>query len=390
MGDELRLRQILANLVSNAIKFTSRGRVELRVVRLETRATAEILQFSVVDTGMGISTEAQKTLFQPFSQAGRDISTRFGGTGLGLSICQRLASLMGGTIGVSSEEGNGTAITLTLPFPIADPAALELAREAAVGGGRESLGPRRAAPSAESAAMEGTLVLVVDDHPINRMVLVRQLNALGYATEVAEDGIEALGKWRHGRFGLVVTDCNMPEMDGYGLVSAIREIEAAEGRGRTPVMAYTANALQGEAENCLAAGMDDYVAKPVEFGVLARKLEQWVPIPGLRSPLDAAMLAEISGGDVELGRKFLARFSEFNREDTVRLLEAIAQRDFASMRRIAHRMKGSSRTVGANTLGDACELIERAARSGDWARVQARVPALNAEIARLDAYLVQT
>jgi HPt (histidine-containing phosphotransfer) domain-containing protein len=155
-------------------------------------------------------------------------------------------------------------------------------------------------------------------------------------------------------------------------------------------MAYTANALQGEAENCLAAGMDDYVAKPVEFGVLARKLEQWVPIPGPRSPVDAAMLAEISGGDVALGRKFLARFSEFNREDTVRLLEAIGQRDFASMRRIAHRMKGSSRTVGANALGDACELIERAAHSGDWARVESRVPALNAEIARLDAYLVQT
>jgi CheY-like chemotaxis protein len=134
------------------------------------------------------------------------------------------------------------------------------------------------APSIAQAETEGTLVLLVDDHPVNRMLLLRQVRTLGYAAETAENGIEALEMWKSGRFGLVITDCHMPQMDGYELARSIRKLESDAGRKRVPIVACTANALQGEAEACLAAGMDDCLVKPVELPQLLEKLEQWLPM----------------------------------------------------------------------------------------------------------------
>ena len=282
MVDPLRLRQILNNFVSNGIKFTKAGNVEIKVERLETTGDIERLRFSVTDTGIGITPEARARLFQPFVQAEGDTTQRFGGTGLGLTICRRLADLMDGTIEMDSEPGWGTRMSFTVSLKVANPADLPKvdthAAEASVRG-------RRKAPTVEEARAEGTLLLVADDHATNRVLLLRQLDLLGYAAETAEDGRKALERWHAGGIAAVITDCNMPEMDGYEFTRTLRGIEESRGikagdRKRTPVIACTANALSGDAEACLKAGMDDFVPKPVELDKLASVMDRWLPVSG--------------------------------------------------------------------------------------------------------------
>jgi signal transduction histidine kinase/FixJ family two-component response regulator len=276
MVDPLRLRQVLNNFVSNAIKFTRAGHVDIRVERVERSEDSERLRFVVADTGIGISPAARERLFQPFVQAEADTARRFGGTGLGLTICRRLADLMGGTIEMESEPGWGTRMIFTVDLPIANPALLPRAEAHT---GAAALFARRKAPSVEEAKSEGTLVLLADDHSINRTLLLRQLNLLGYAAETVENGRQALERWHAGGFAVVITDCNMPEMDGYELTRNIRGIEASRGdRKRTPVIACTANALTGDAEACLGAGMDDFIPKPVGLDHLAKVMDRWLPL----------------------------------------------------------------------------------------------------------------
>jgi signal transduction histidine kinase/CheY-like chemotaxis protein/HPt (histidine-containing phosphotransfer) domain-containing protein len=407
--DPLRLQQILNNLVSNAIKFTSHGSVEIRAVLVERKDDVEVVRFSVTDTGIGISEDAQATLFTPFVQGSGDITRVFGGTGLGLSIGQRLAKLMGGSIAIASRIGKGTTVSLTLPLQIADP---ELLPALEAGERQDALAAtilaRRKAPSAAEAEGEGTLVLVADDHPINRMLLLRQVTTLGYAAEAANDGREALGMWTSGRFRLVITDCNMPELDGYGLARAIRSTELATGRKRTFIIACTANALKGEAENCFAAGMDDYIAKPVELTTLLAKLEQWLPIPHPdarssqesaqhgESPrsaeanaplLDREVLAGIAGGDATLEREVFAQFLKVNEEDVAALWLALQNHDGTQVLHVAHRIKGASNAIGAMALAQVCGRLEAAARAKNWGLIAADQDAFHREAHRLSGYL---
>ena len=398
--DPLRLQQILNNLVSNAIKFTSKGSVEIAADLVERKDDADVVRISVADTGIGITPEAQAALFQPFVQADRDITRVFGGTGLGLSIGQRLAQLMGGSIAIESEPGKGTTVSVTLPLPIAEPHLLSTmpgpVRRDAFG---ETIVARRKAPTLQVAEEEGTLVLAVDDHPINRMLLTRQVTVLGYANEEARDGAEALALWKSGRFRLVITDINMPEMDGYALARAIRSIEKRTGQERTVIIACTANALKGEAENCFAAGMDDYIAKPVELEALLAKLDIWLPIPGGGAresvvageddaPLiDPAVLAEISGADPGVEREIFAQFLPVNEQDAAALTQALADNDIAAVVHFAHRIKGASNAIGAAALATVCARMEAAARAKDWNTVIANRELFEREAARLNGHL---
>ena len=264
--DALRLKQILFNLVGNAIKFTSQGSIEIRTRLHELTVTAAVIRVEVADSGIGISAEAQQKLFQPFVQADADTTRRFGGTGLGLVISRRLAELLGGTLEISSVAGEGTTMTLTLKLK-----RTEMPLKAPV----NATAPATCRQGPTTSA-SGKL-LIADDNAINRQVLVRQLVALGYAADHAANGREALDLWRAGAYDLVITDCHMPELDGYGLARCIRELEAVEPQhGRVPIIGYTANALQESKALCLAAGMDDALIKPVALRALQDKLLAWL------------------------------------------------------------------------------------------------------------------
>ena len=403
--DPTRLRQILNNFVSNALKFTSQGVIEVKAELIDETKIAQRVRFSVVDNGIGISEENQNRLFQPFSQADNKNAPRVGGTGLGLTICRRLADLMGGSVEMQSELGKGTTMYLTLWLQTADPKDLP---NRDIEGNRDWLctttSMRRAAPSIAQAESEGTLVLLADDHPTNRAVLLRQVQALGYAAESAVHGADALEKWKSGRYAMVITDCNMPEMDGYELTRQIREIEASTGKTHTPIIACTANALDGENEKCLAAGMDDYLVKPVELSHILKKLDLWLPIPPDRVVPDAApgtsthapapgsvfdptTLVAISGGDAAIEREILWDYRRANVEDIAILQQAVASSDTVQTTRAVHRIRGASQTVGAVGLAAVCGRLEDASRVNDWATVLANMGAFEHEWKQLNDFL---
>jgi signal transduction histidine kinase/CheY-like chemotaxis protein/HPt (histidine-containing phosphotransfer) domain-containing protein len=384
--DAMRLRQILNNFVSNALKFTENGRIEIKAELLGRADGEERVRFSVADTGIGISEEDQARLFQPFVQAAAEITPRFGGTGLGLTICQRLAQMMGGSIEMVSEVGVGTIMTLDLSMPIAN--AKELPEVDPVGPPdflRTTM-MRRRAPDTASAEAEGTLALLADDHPTNRSLIVRQIKLLGYAAESAENGVVALQKWKSGRFGILITDCNMPEMNGYELTRRIRELEVTKGDKRMPIIACTANALGGEAELCFAAGMDDYLAKPVQLTDLSKKLDHWLPIVQPAAPLDRSALASLTGGDIVAEREILMDFRRANEEDAAMLKRAVAGSNIPEVTTASHRIKGASKMIGAMGLAAVCERLERASRAEDWPTVRANMGAFEHELGRLNQY----
>lgn len=394
--DAGRLSQILNNLVSNAIKFTAQGSVHIAVERVSRGAGQERLRFRVSDTGIGISREDQARLFQPFSQVGQGDQAA-GGTGLGLTICRRLARLMGGTVEMDSEIGRGTTMTLTLSMPIAEPAHLP-----GVAGDAVTSAPAaaRAAPTIEQARAQGTLVLLVDDHPINRGLLVRQFQALGYAAQSAEDGRQALEMWRSGRFGLVVTDCHMPVMSGYDLAREIRRIEHEEGRAKVPIIACTANVLIGETAKSMEAGMDDYLIKPINLAQLLRKLDVWCPlpvpsahaatdaepgtqVPSGSEPVDRALIAANWGGGEGTVREVLALFVRATTQDAEGLRAAMEVQDMAQLAHFAHRMLGAAKMVGARSFAEICKGIELAGRSNDHKAIHSGLREFESELARL-------
>ena len=379
-ADPLRLRQVLSNLLSNALKFTHKGGVTLEVETLMQEGEIETIAFRVHDTGIGIAQDQQDKLFSAFSQAESGTARQYGGTGLGLAICRRLAQLMGGELGLRSQLGEGTTVSLVLPLPRADVQMLAATHHAMADDF-----PQRSAPGIAEAEAERSLVLLVDDHPTNREVITRQLARAGYASEMAIDGEDALAHWKSGRYALVLADIHMPRLDGYGLVAAIRNAEQREGRSRTPVIALTANVSKGEAERCIAAGMDDFLPKPVPLAQLARRLRLWlphavfpaagesappptaVPAPAPASaivpPLDLSVLHEIAGDDAGVAHEILGDFLNSTKRDVAALEVAYVQGNRAELAREAHRIKGAARLVGADTLGRCVAEIEAAART---------------------------
>src|SRR5271167_324431 len=299
VGDPTRIRQILFNPLSNAVKFTERGEVVVRAGTTPLGGGQARVTLAVKDTGIGLDAEQQARLFQPFSQADSSTTRRYGGTGLGLSIVRRLAQLMGGDVAVDSTPGEGSVFTVTLTLAAA-PASAEAAPLTLPSppdfGGR----------GLRSAGGTEARLLVVDDHPVNRDVLVRQLRLFGLAADTAEDGNEALAAWAPGRYAAVLADLHMPGMDGFALTRQLRTREAENGGARTTIVAVTANAMRGEEERCLAAGMDAYLAKPVAIDRLRATLERWLPIgegaqaapsAGISAAIDRNVLAAWLGDD---------------------------------------------------------------------------------------------
>ena len=269
--DPLRVSQILNNFTSNAIKFTPNGNIQIRAELIAKGDGKDTVRLSVKDSGIGISPEQQQSLFKQYHQASASTARMYGGTGLGLSICRKLAQMMGGAVSMDSKLGEGSTFMLVLELPSAEMpnTAGSSSAEAAYGARAESLSPI----TSDGRAIR---ILVADDHPINRLLIKQQMEMLGLAMDEAPDGVAALSLWQSGNYDLVITDCNMPGMDGYELSQRIRSLELDAGRPRTPIIAWTANAMTEDAEHCHAAGMDDVLTKPADLIVLKSMLSKFL------------------------------------------------------------------------------------------------------------------
>jgi len=510
LSDPARLRQILLNLLGNAVKFTSGAHgypayIVLRAEAIDLPDGRPGVILRIIDNGIGMSFETQEKLFQPFTQADASTSRKFGGTGLGLSISKRLIELMGGRITLSSTLGRGSefciemplqeatidekqtpepdlsgvrvlivhddaekarhlsiycgvvgAETMLVPDMLTARAQLQQIPPASVSSplivlcsvdavsdpelklpdtvqvvqlvlrGRSILAskavpvharpllyndliyglalaskrisasdsaalterrqqPRIYAPTIEQALASKQLILLAEDNDTNREVMREQLRLLGYAVEMAEDGMVALDMWRSGRYALLLSDCHMPNMDGFELTAAIRREEALGTH--LPIVAVTANALQGESERCIAQGMDGYLSKPLRLDKLGAMLAKWLPLPEQRTGdgaaiqenefrlvkseasdllvWDAFTLTQMVGDNPEMHQRLLRKFLLNARVQVDAIVVAATEGDIETAGKVAHTLKSSARTVGAMQLGELCQDIEMAGKAGD-------------------------
>ncbi len=383
-GDAMRLRQALVNYAGNAVKFTERGSITLSARLMEVQGERLLVRFSVTDTGIGIAPETLPHLFQNFEQADASITRRYGGTGLGLAITRRLAQLMGGDAGAESTPGQGSTFWFTAWLQRGQ----ELAHEApdASGEGAEV----RLRDTHSSARL-----LLAEDNPINRDVALELLHGVGLQVETAEDGLQALEKARMQRYDLVLMDMQMPRMDG---LVATRAIRALPGWSEIPILAMTANAFEEDRRACEAAGMNDFIAKPVEPALLYGLLLKWLvslsagpggtvsgggslpadvvasqpqPQPDLTGEealyvrlasipgLNAARGVAVLRGQVHKYLDLLDRLVRDHADDMARVAEHLAQGNAAQARLLTHTLKGTAGTLGAQRLAEEAALLDR-------------------------------
>jgi TMAO reductase system sensor TorS len=367
VGDPSRVKQVLTNLVGNAIKFTERGEVRVGMSVAEQDGDTYVLRFEVRDTGIGIAPDAMAYIFDAFSQADGSMRRRYGGTGLGLTIAKQLASVMGGELGVDSMPGRGSTFWFTVRVP---------------GAQRVRGAPAPHVEEAVPSTFSGR-VLLAEDNPVNRELAVAMLEAVDLEVVVAVDGREAVAQAAQGGIDLVLMDCQMPELDGFVATEAIRAAEAQAG-ARVPIVALTANAMEGDRERCLACGMDDYLSKPFKPAQLYAILARWLPAgepklePALRvaAPALAAVaktleinaIAQIraaGGSDADrLLEKVLRLYCDAVPQMLKSMQEAAGKGDCVALQRAAHALKSSSHNVGAVRFASLCRDLEAAARTG--------------------------
>ncbi len=382
-GDPMRLRQVLINLVGNAVKFTESGEIIVCVRAIERQGQ---LRFEVTDTGIGITEEAQLHIFSAFSQADSFTTRKYGGTGLGLAICRQLVTLMGGDIGVRSTQNRGSTFWFEVRLePIADHSESST---------RPSTPPTGTGPSPEDrtpdAPLPGAappLILVVEDNPVNREVAVGMLESLDCRAETAVDGWLAIEAMNDARYDAVLMDCQMPRMDGLTATAEIRRREASAGTPRVPIIALTANAMEGDRERCLAAGMDDFLSKPFTVAQLAALLRRWSVLPGAqdqdrhesaRAPLiDASVLRNIAA----LARPaLLESLIELYLQHSPLLMSAIdaasANGQPAALGDALHTLKSSTANLGGARLAmllKECEILVRGGGIGEAPPLMQRI-----------------
>ena len=413
-ADPTRLRQVLINLVGNAVKFTDSGYVELEISALDVTDDQIRLGFAVQDSGIGIAPQDSETIFESFQQGDGTTTRTHGGTGLGLAISKAFVEMMGGEIGVDSTMGEGSTFwfRINLARQSAEPkAALDV----------ETVTP----PPLPEVKLNGRRLLLVEDNPVNQEVATGMLEGLGGLVDVVNNGIEALEALEAGPYDLVLMDCQMPEMDGYTATREFRRLEESSRRGKTqrvPIVAMTAHAMAGEREKCIAAGMDDYLSKPFSQDQLRNLVAKWLPdvfatdlprpdrrtaqSPGakLRSlpvhpPEDGVAVTLPPPIDEVLQQRYLwGALSRQSAERVIRvylatspeLLEnmraAVASRDLAGLAEITHRFRSSSAMLGASYLSGLCAQAEEQARCRSQEAFEL-VPRINREFDRVAAVL---
>jgi two-component system sensor histidine kinase/response regulator len=369
VGDPLRLGQVLLNLLSNAVKFTERGTVGLQVDARPLNDTTVELKFAVSDTGIGLSPEQCAGLFQSFSQADASTTRKYGGTGLGLAISKQLTELMHGQISVQSALGQGSTFTVTIPLKRA--------------AGKPMDGDRAAQTSV--TALPGARLLVVEDNPVNQQIARELLTRGGVTVTIANNGLECLALLEQQSFDAVLMDVQMPVLDGMETATAIRQRLRLNS---LPIIAMTANAMCGDRDRCLEAGMNDYLAKPIEPRALWNTLAKWVkpraevaaPAHARSSPtqqmptmrgIDLAVALKHAGDDVAFLRELLREFRATHAEDDKRLREALAAGDVTSAKRLAHTLKSVAATFGAQRLHAVAATMDAHLRDGAIAPCEA-------------------
>jgi len=265
-GDSNRLRQLFYNLIGNAIKFTDDGEIVISATLDSDADRYSVIRFEVEDTGIGIPEKHIATIFEPFVQADGTAARKYGGTGMGLAICKQIAELLGGEIGVKSEEGKGSVFWFNARFE----------KQIEEEGHCQELAKHVTHSAGNASARQSPRILLVEDNVINQKVAQHILNALGYSVYVAINGFEAVRALELIHCDLVLMDCQMPVMDGYEATAEIRNVNSKVLNHNIPIIAMTANAMSGDRETCIAAGMNDYLAKPVKKNILAETLERWL------------------------------------------------------------------------------------------------------------------
>ncbi|MEN5302406.1 transporter substrate-binding domain-containing protein [Pseudomonas sp. TWI628] len=359
MLDPLRFKQILSNLVSNAIKFTEQGQVHVTLgLREEGPGIPPTLELEVRDSGMGIHEDDLQRLFNPFVQANLHSEGARAGTGLGLAICRSLSEMMGGNLSIKSLPGLGTQVRLMMPLERVD-------------------APASPVPEVEEleAPAPDLKVLVIDDHPANLMLMAQQLGYLGLNHASASNGREGLEKWRQAPFDVLVLDCNMPHMNGYQLATAVRSEERKRGRPRCVILGYTANAQPEVRQKCLSAGMDDCLLKPISLRTLSQCLAKIAPRRRQANapPFSLAGLAGIVGNNASSRTRFLTAVHTSLQEDLALLMSLDPQHQAAEIREQAHKILSAARLLEAKGMMKACEALEVATSPAACIKLQRQV-----------------
>ncbi len=411
-GPCARLRQVVVNLVANAVKFTHEGEVTVRVRPLGRVGERIKLRFDVRDTGVGIDAARLEKIFLPFEQGGAATAPRGGGAGLGLPICRQLVELMDGELWVKSLPGQGSTFSFTVLLArgeeaarpseaqpgaarpgAARPAPPKAARdEPEAGGATSSAPPRRERPAVAGSPR----ILVADDNPINQQVTERWLRKLGYRARVVASGPEVLGALAREPYDLVLMDCEMPGMDGYETTGRIRR---GSDQPMIPIVAMTAHAMVGDREKCLEAGMDDYLSKPVKSELLRSVLGHWLGAPAAGAPPARALAPDRAPvtfdalafhdatADLRDPQRLVGIFLRQAESGVAAIREALAGGDRGELRSLAHNLKGSSSLLGARRFSSLCaSLIERR-RNGTPTDLVALCGDMEAEIRRVERAL---
>jgi len=393
-GDSGRLRQVLVNLIGNAIKFTEAGKVAVKVELDKIQSGKATIRFEVSDTGIGIPPDRIDRLFKSFSQADSSTTRKYGGTGLGLAICKRLVELMDGRIGVESQEGRGSIFWFEVPLqPLRDDYMQELEQ-------MESADVRR---QTHATLLKGRRVLLAEDNRVNRMFAQEVIQRAGIECYTAANGLQAIQAIKkRGRFDLVLMDCQMPEMDGYEATRRIREMERnGELAGHLPVIALTASSIKGEREQCLAAGMDAYLSKPFTPNKLLDVIGQLLaakegePAAGQdpesqatpsqaagQPPIDRDALLARCMGNLEFAQSLLSDFESDLPKCVDQITQNIQNGDIKAAIESAHSLKGAAGTITADPLRMLAAEIESAGKSGNLAEVAPLADQLREEAQR--------